>query len=280
MNQNKIFYYNPIDIIEQKTRLSNFTGHIRNREPFVYLRYNDGECRAMLGIREWKGRQQLTNCDGHQYFEEMERPLQEVLFDIRDLKLEEKKNIYVGLHGTNDQERIQSFVVKNNLKDNIHWVSTILAEIGILDLSGIDFFREMFDYPGPRILIGPAKLKQVADVWNSHHIEVPLINCFLYLDEIVASVARLFEEIRSSSPILIMISAGMPAEIIIWKLWKLNKNNMYFDAGSMFDSVLGNQTRGYMRKIENRNIIEKYYMPIFTNKIFPTIDMTDGDVPK
>ena len=58
---------------------------------------------------------------------------------------------------------------------------------------------------------------------------------------------------------LFLISAGPLSEIIIYKLYKLNPNNIYLDVGSSIDIYVKNkETRPYMKNHElfNNNVLD------------------------
>ena len=245
----KVILYNPQDIIDYTFKMKSIVELVEAKAPFLYLRYNDGEWRATLGPEVWNVHNKNGNVDHHDFFEGMMNELRYVLKDISKLD-SHNHNIFVGLHGTWDQKEIQQYVVDNNLKDTVHWVGTILAEEGIMDLSFLDYLNLIKDNKDIcKVLIAKPELAPMVDKLNiDHHVQVSLVNSYLNFQEYFDKCKRICD--AESRPILFMSSMGPSSNILGYLLYEYKRDIMYFNTGSGFDPFIRSNIRGYMRKIE------------------------------
>jgi len=248
-------HYNPQNIIDPTVDFIKFAELIKYKTPFSYLRYGDGEFRAIL---EYPGK----NCDEHEYFTRMGKRLFDELVYIKTSSMIEKINIYVGLHGTWHQKEIQTLLFENNMVNTIHWVSMLITRFALEDLTLIPFLEEIKKTETPLVFIGNESHNVIAEaLLCSSFIEIPYINAYLEIDNVINICKNLpgFFDIQ----MIFIACAGMPTEILLGTLRRLNNNHVYIDCGAVFDSIVGRKTRGYMRTDKNDELIKNVYLPLF-----------------
>lgn len=266
----KIFLYNPADVIDQQINITHFQNHIKNNEPFTYIRFGDGEFRAILLHEhpDWReSRNWIKNCDNHIYDPDMCRELYECILELPKFKY--LTTLYVGLHGTWHQEEIQEFIVTHDLKDKLHWVSMIIPELAIYKDTLLPFLEEVRNKDTLKILIANDTLNPIAVKLNAKHIVIPRVNCYSKIDDIMKTLESdiyshyniknkdsIFEDIPKP---IIIVCASMASEAIIYRLLKYNPEGQYIDMGSVFDAMVGIRSRGYTKNDEKYKKIQEVY---------------------
>lgn len=203
---------------------------IKKNVNITYSRVCDGEWACILG-------RSGANCDAHQYFPDMRTKLTEVV--------ESQPPYFLG---------IQRLAIEQNqdnpefirLKEKNTWYgSEIFTRASIHGRMG-----ELRDALMERnvIQVANASLKPLglADVF----IEIPLINCWLKKDEILAAIRK---HVKPND--VIIYSASMPTKYFIHELWKeFGDTITQLDTGSVWDVYVGRETRTYMRNIEKKTL--------------------------
>lgn len=237
-------YYHPGKIIDFNIKLDEFARRINKGNFFSYLRYGDGEFKAMFGD---KG----ENCDQHKYYPEMGRNLIEAI-----INLPFKEELFFGLHGRWDQDRIQKFIVDNGLKNTRHWIGNIIFENGLIDGTVNHFTEALIKYKKQIVVVGPKRINEVAKVFGGEHVVIPEINCYSMTKPIIETLKSF--AIKGNT--IFLFSASMASEHWINELYKVNKNNWYIDCGSFWDGICGKKVRGYQNNDKYVKIIENYKM--------------------
>jgi hypothetical protein len=206
---------------------------LRNREPFSFARFGDGEFNAIYGK---KG----SNCDGHEYFPDMGKRLREVL--------ESKPNYIVGLQPlTLASERWPQ--IQQDFP-GIDWV-----DADSIHNASIDGKLELlFESLNGRdvLLVGPKHLaKFKTNEWN--FIFTPERNCWLDYSVIRDMVYRWWFEtmtvkaFRDRKPV-ILLSCSMMAEIMLHDMNQ--QSTTIIDMGSVLDPYAGVKSRRYHHKLQ------------------------------
>ena len=212
--------------------LDTITRKLRERAPFTFSRWGDGEWRAVLGVTRG------VNCDGHPYFPDMGDELRQVLRDNPKYVMGIQR-LAIRVYG----ERIERWLDNNKL--TIKWVESDVLHIAARDGRLDSFVREL--RRRRVVLAGPDHLKRINRlIPYKHFVDVPPRNAYLAKDRIIRGILSAVE--AEDEPAVVSISASMPAEIIIHELYcKLGKQHTLFDAGSLWDQYVGVKSRGYMK---------------------------------
>lgn len=220
------------------TELRSFLRDLEAGTPFSFSRWGDGEWRSVLGTVGG------ANCDGHHFYPEMGQELRQVLRSRPPYLLGMQRHA-LRLYGA----RIESWV-RENLPDRTDWLDADVfhtaarrGELGRL----LDVLRER-----KVLMVGPAHLDALRkrpagtrlNFWR--RIDVPPRNAFLVRKRIVQDALALADKERNS--LVVAISAGMPAEIVLDALYKhVGARHTLIDFGSLWDQLCGVPSRSYQR---------------------------------
>jgi hypothetical protein len=201
---------------------------------FTFSRWGDGEWLSILN------RGQETNCDGHKYFPAMGVELANILRSRPTYMLGMQK-LAIRVYG----KHIQRFLEENSLTD-LHWYQSGVFHQGAIH-GGM---QDILDAVNSRkvLVVGPPHLKHLRgnglDYWK--FVEVPRKNNYLVVNETYNAILT---EIKSEAePLLIGLSASMPAEILCDRLHaEVGKKHTIIDFGSLWDPLVGVKSRNYMR---------------------------------
>ena len=110
----------------------------------------------------------------------------------------------------------------------------------------------------------------VADMLRAFFVEIPNRNAYTSVDTTADMCQRLCLMKAASGPYprtLVLASAGIPCECLLWRLWKLaNGNAMLIDTGHILDMLVGRKTRRYTRRNKGgvMDLIRDVYLPELT----------------
>jgi len=224
----------------EKLKLSTALRKIKcGEDPFTFSRWGDGEWRAVLRQNK-KGGQ---NCDGHKFFPKMGVDLADVLIG-RPKYMLGMQNFSMRVYG----KSIQRFLERNNLTD-LRWYTSDVFHHGAI----YDGMQDILDAVNTRkvLIVGPPHMKKLRKnglkYWE--FVEVPPKNNYLVLDETYRAIMAKVE--GEKEPLLISLSASMPAEILADRLHaRIGKQHTIIDFGSLWDPLVGVQSRTYMKNKE------------------------------
>ena len=231
-------------LIDFTINVDALTTHVDRHEPFVLLRYGDGEWLSMLGASG-------HNCDGHDFYpSSMGSELIEVISKVAKTL---NSRIYIG---TTTQLGRQSEVLLSCLTaaDRITWVSDAILRLGIVNLQMLRLLRACQSFHGVKVIVGNQHLRPVARALDAHHIVIPTTNCYLNIDEI----EQMCRDVHAD---MVLSCASMASECLLWRLFEHRPNAIYADCGSIFDAMLGRAIRGEYR--EWSHVISEHYAPFF-----------------
>jgi len=204
--------------------------------PFTFGRWGDGEWRSVLR----KTKAGARNCDGHPFYPEMSNDLRAVLLR-KPTYLLGMQNFSMRLYG----RPIQNFLDSNNLTD-LRWFNADVFHYGAIHGKR----KEIVDTVKARklLVVGPPHLKSLNKSGLSYwgYIQVPPRNCYLNLQDIYRQVVAKAE--GQGDPLLISVSASMPAEILCDMLFmRFGDKHTIVDFGSLWDPLVGKLSRSYMK---------------------------------
>lgn len=223
-----------------------FIEKLKNKEPFSFARYGDGEWGAIFNSRPGG-----KNCDGHEFFPEMGEALKNILLS--------KPQYYLGMQRFAQEEthpkEITEFFKDNNL--NIEdWINADLFHHASIK----GYFEQFFDALKTReddgiILVAPAYLRDLGKFF-AEFVEVPEKNCWLERDRIFSEITEILD--NKSKDVVVLFVASMMSNVMIDTLYKeYGKEVTLLDVGSVLDVYVGKTTRSYHKKVLQRLSEEK-----------------------
>lgn len=221
-----------------------FLQKLKNKEPFSFVRYGDGELNSLLQIDG----ENYKNTDGHTYFADMGVALADIL--------KNKPKYYLGKQRFGFDERypeqISKFLKDNDL-ENLNWVNADVFHHASINGYFEKFFDMLVKRDDPVILVGPKYLENLGKFYNSH-VVVPDRNCWLKVNEILEDVRGHLDRCDEHKvPAVVLFVASMPANYMIDQLYgKYGSRHTLIDCGSVFDPYCGQVKRGYHKKIIER----------------------------
>lgn len=216
----------------EATYLADFVTLLKNKVPFTFSRWGDGEWRCVLD----KGRG--SNCDGHNYFPEMCEELRQVLIR-RPTYLLGMQNMADRMYGP----QIRAWLQEHNLAD-LRWLNADVFHYGVIKGGIHSVISEMRRHP--LVVVGPAHLRRANAILPYRaFIDVPPKNCYLSKDDIIQAIKHVMKDANTYT--VVSISAGMPAEIIIDAVYHTCANHAVIDFGSVWDPWAGVYSRQYMK---------------------------------
>jgi hypothetical protein len=204
-------------------------------KPFSFSRWGDGEWRSVLSPGG-----NNTNCDGHKFFPAMGEQLRQILF---------KKPTYrIGMQPLAIKlfaAHIDKFL-RDALLTDLQWYDSDVFHKGAI-YGKLD---QIVQAVASRkvLLVGPKHLAKVPfPCWKQ--VFVPSKNVYLRLESILRQVDGLLA--GKEEPVLVSISASMPAEIMVDRLHKKYGHlHTIVDFGSLWDPLVGVKSRTYMRDMD------------------------------
>lgn len=196
----------------------------------TYSRFGDGELACMFGR---KGQ----NVDQHIYYDDMRKALREVL--------ESRPPYFLGLQRLGAEQNADNPEFQR-LRDMNQWVDNEVFSYASKDGKLGELRDALMDRNVIQVANGSLKPLWLADVF----IEIPLINCWLKKDEILAAIRK---HVKTND--VIIYSSSMPTKYFIHELWKeFGDTITQLDTGSVWDVYVGRETRTYMKNIEKKTL--------------------------
>lgn len=223
--------------------------YIKQKKYFSYVRYGDGEWKALF-------RESGRNGRAHGITPEFHRNMLTSLF-----KNANNFSVFFGMQRNTyrlegRQEEIDKFLTENKL--DIPWVMAETFHHASRDGILFPLIREMKNHHS--IVVGPAFLGELRKKIfpDMFFIEVPHTDCYLEKEKIYREIIDTFDDAGEAENI-ISFSAGPATEVFILELQEEYPDNFYIDTGSLWDIFAGQRTRGYTQDKENytEEIIKK-----------------------
>jgi hypothetical protein len=194
---------------------------IKSNVNFKFARYGDGEIFCMTGKAG-------SNCDGHEYFEDLGQRLRESLKD---------PDYIIG---------IQPLSVAH-LRDKVDGLFSHLnlVDADVLHSASIDKKLNLFmEAISSRyvIIVGPPHLASLLD--ECVHIVIPTQNCWLQYEKVKKDLAFHLEDVKDA---VVLLCASMMSEVLISDF--KNEDHTFIDCGSVFDPYCHVRSRSYHYKL-------------------------------
>ncbi len=214
--------------------LGVYVSQLETGVPFAFSRWGDGEWRALLGYAG-------ENCDGHPYSGALREDLTRVL--------ESRPTYRVGL---------QPFAVRTLGRDITRWLtrrgmSLPWVNADVFHRASIeDGLAPLVSALATRsvVLIGPQRLEALDLVPHVGHVVIPERNCYAHYPETLQEACEAISDLGGH--LVVSVSAGMMANLLIDDLHRLYPEHTYLDMGSLWDPYVGRVTRTYHRAIMGR----------------------------
>jgi len=212
------------------SQLEQYLTWLKERKPFTFARYGDGEFSAILQRGE-------KNCDGHQYYPEMGKALADIL------KSEPPYQIGIQQHALRTIPELPAWLSKNGLKVEDFVNADVWHHASIKNQ--FDAFFEAIQNRSV-LLVGPHMLTKM-DI-HSYWVEVPTVNCWLSFDAIMRAIDNYIDHSD-----IVLFSASMPAKVMIDELYqRVGERKTLLDMGSVFMPYVGISNRSYHKQIIQR----------------------------
>lgn len=233
-------------LIDHHVTADELARRIEQYQPFVLLRFGDGEWYSILGAEG-------HNCDRHDFLPEtMGRELRSILMALA-AETHDRSRLLVGTTCELSQE-VRPFLAKLANPNQVHWVSDAIFRLGMSNLQTRRFVIACQQFRGRKVIVGNASLRPVARALQAHHVVVPRENCYAEIDAIERSC-------RDLNPELLLCCASMASECLLWRLQKSNPAATLADCGSIFDVMLKRPIRSEYHAWTD--LIAEHYFPIF-----------------
>jgi hypothetical protein len=216
--------------VVQNPGLQFYVDRIERKEVYTFSRWGDGEWRAALQ------RSKSANCDRHRFFPDMNIALADILKSNPPYEMGIQR-LALKCYGSSIRQFIQDHCSK------INWYEADVFHKASMRGQAQPLFQVL--KKTPLMMVGPDYLKK-AKVWLQFEkfVSVPLVNCYRQLDRIYNQTLKMASDMPK--PFVLSISASMPAEILIHRLYPHLKDSAFIiDFGSLYDPYVGRNTRQY-----------------------------------
>lgn len=220
--------------VSSMTQFDQYLSWIKERKPFTFSRFGDGEASAILG-------RPGANCDGHEYFPDMGAQLAQIITN-RSHGVRYEKGIQQ--HALRTMPEFANWITKQGLNDDIDFVNADVWHYASIH----DEFDRFFEAIQNRsvLLVGPHCLTKLNI--HTYWVEVPERNCWQSFDAIMRGIDNYIDYAD-----IVLFSASMPAKIMIDELYtRCGGTKTLLDMGSVFMPYVGISNRSYHKKIIER----------------------------
>lgn len=217
--------------------LEDFTSRLQSKEPFVFLRFGDGEWNAVLGKSN-------CNCDGQKY-EDVRNYLRHVLLNAPASYWMGMQPFAMRLRGP----EIEAWLAENRPR-GLDWVWSETLPRASMRNRLPEFFKSL---AGRQVvLIGPKYLSSIGKQFRVHkHLFVPTNGKAQTAFHRIVADAKDFLKQRADDATF-LVSAGMTSEGLIHEIAKKAPKATFIDTGSLFEPYVGKSIRRYHQSIVER----------------------------
>lgn len=222
-----------------KKSLDFYVKPILEGKPYSFARYGDGEWSSILEKRKYP----QSNCDGHFYYQDMRDDFYRVFRCLRDEArkydyLLGMQNMAMRMWGSRIRRFLREYAIQDREWHNADVFHHASREGQLKPL--IEALK-----PANVIVVGPGHLRGLQRVFGyNEFVRVPQQNCYLQLTWLLRKIRKAID--RASKPVVVAISASMPAEILIHRLYEDHGSHAFLiDFGSVFDPYVGVASRKY-----------------------------------
>ena len=210
--------------------LDRLVARIGAGRPFAFSRWGDGEWSCILGHGG-------SNCDGHPYSKLLRLDLTAVLLA--------RPTYHLGMQAFALRRfgpAIEAWLARRGLGPT--WVDADLFAMA----SWHDELTPLTDALACRavILAGPDYLSALSLFKIARHIVIPERNCYVATAATLAATDRALRHLPRA---VVVISAGMSANILVHRLHAAHPRATLIDVGSLWEPYVGRATRRYHRAV-------------------------------
>ena len=228
-----------------------FINRIKNKEPFSYSRFNDGELLCVIKTIDNNEVTHNYNCDGHNYLPKMGEELmlslknsdctdyfiqylEGWLNDGKFIKYTERLYNQSVLSGVYQYSDFLQFILRNEPK-------TFIEFINVLNDNKL-------------MIVGPNYLKNIKFLNYSYFVEVPLKNCYNNKENILKTIK---ENINDN--LIILFSSSMATNVFIDELHKEYGGKIFLiDVGSLWDIFFYESNSEIKQRSPNLGKLDKF----------------------
>jgi hypothetical protein len=214
--------------------LDEFIQKIKAREPLSFSRWGDGEWKAVFDSPG-------ANCDGHEYFPDMNEALRQVLIS-QPKYIMGMQNFAVRRMG----DQIEQFLLDHDL--NIDWKNADVFHHASIKGRFDSFIESLKESESRVFLVGPECLNGLKFI--DHFIKVSDKNCW---KDRAFVVKTLDYQLTGSDHAIVLFCASMASNVMIDDLYKHDgPKHTLLDMGSVFMPYVGIANRSYHKDVINR----------------------------
>ena len=209
----------------EKLTYDKFIHNLRNKIPFSFSRFGDGEIRALLQMKP-NGK----NCDGHRYFKDMGNALADVLLW--------EPEYYIGLQPLSQKVYGSQFDRWQKLNGlDLNWSNADILHNASMEGRLSEMFEALYDRKV--IYVGPPSLIKISKYIKYKH----------FVNVLKTLKALLYDKYENW---VVLFSASMPTEVWIDDMYKWDEGNQhsFIDVGSLFDPYVDRNSRKYHLKLD------------------------------
>lgn len=211
--------------------------HLRNQEPFAYLRYGDGALESIYG-----GSAGYGTCDGEPYAPWLAPKLLKAWTEFASAP-----GVYVGDWGTASFDGPMthtgpwSMLMFGERPRFLHFEALLLMrESEAL----VDFYRAVREDPRRKLYMGPERNSGVGEMLNADHLYTPMQD----LDQgWVGYTAHVLKESKFD---VLLFGAGMAGVLPVVECWKQFPDRTYIHLGSAMDILFRGRSRRQQIPVE------------------------------
>lgn len=217
-----------------------YAQRIKENKPFTFIRYGDGEISAIIN----DGRR-ITGSHSHRLdVPKMKQQLRQSI-----IRRPNASNYFTAVRETALNRRFETWLIRNNRHTKWHDCTVFYKASRKGQLFPlIDAIRQS---DLKLVMIGPPHLaKMQKHLPVAKFIPVPIRNCYKTIGQKIKLVIA-----ESDEPLIVSISAGPPAKIMAWRLYKhVGEKSFIIDFGSLWDVYVGRPSRRYQRSMSGATI--------------------------
>lgn len=225
-------------------------------QPFVHLRWADGELNSLCGVKWTNADGQNTEC------ETLGAALSSVLFEAAFPAL--NHSVFFGVDWTGQPERLK-YLSDRGYLDTIRWCPSQVFVNGLPSGVTMEFFRVVRNWKGNRFIVGNASVVNSVPGLECAPIAVSRNNAW---GDYPIVRRKLLDLIRPGD--LVLYAAGMTSNVLGWNLFRDVPGTTHIDIGCVLDGAAGIKSRGWQEHDDDPRWIafQDRYIP-FLKKTSP-----------
>ncbi len=218
--------------------LADFTTRLQEHRPFAFSRWGDGEWSCVL-------RKSGETCDGQKYTTSLRRDLHDVLksrpkYDLgmQDLALRQMRG------------EIMQWLKRYRLT-YINWCGADVFAHASCDGSLGPLVAALLERDV--VVVGPTYLEALPFP-RMTHVPVDAHNCHADFHGVVASCRVAIEQYGPKHDVVVAVSAGPSAKVLVHRLHGEYPRAAVVDFGSLWEPYVGHANRKYHRRLRGREL--------------------------